>query len=98
MKVMFLGASVRKGTSEKTGNDYTIGELKYSMQDESSQKLFPDGSIMWTYTAHGHTSMSLPLDPQQLSKFAKVQPNTEVNLILEPMPRNPSRNWVTGVQ
>ena len=97
MKVTYIGANCRKGVSEKNGNAYTISELLYAIDDESGQKKNDDGSIRWTYIGHGAKTRSLPVDPSRLSQFEKVEPFTEVNLLLEPQPDNPSRNWVVGI-
>jgi hypothetical protein len=98
MKVIYLGASCRTGVSEKTGNRYNIAELTYAEPDENSVKNGADGRVLWNYIAHGLRVRALPLDPSNLSAFAKVQPLTEVELVLSPDPRRPQNNLVTGVR
>lgn len=98
MKVHYIGASVRQGRSAKDNAPYTIGEVTYSMPDKSSSKTDPDGTPRWTYTAHGHRVFTIQLDPAKLSAFAGVKPGTEVELLVEPIPENPSRNQVVGVK
>jgi len=97
MKINFIGASCRQGVSEKTGNAYTIAELLYMVPDVSKTKKGTDGSTIYTYTAHGCKTLTLPLDPSVLSKFATIKPGTEISVQLEPNPENPTRNRVTGI-
>lgn len=97
MKVFYIGASVRQGRSAKDNTPYTIGEIAFAVPDKSSSKSDPDGSPRWNYTAHGHRVQTMQLDPSKLSAFASVKPCSEVNLLVEPIPENPSRNQVVGV-
>jgi hypothetical protein len=98
MKVMYVGANCRQGTSEKNGRPYTIAEVIYTIPAQHAEKKNPDGSLVWRFTAFGNVVRSINLDPQNLSSFEKVQPGTEVDLVLEPDPANPSRNVVTGIK
>lgn len=98
MHVLYLGASVRQGLSNKDNSPYTIGEVTFATPAKSAVKSDPDGSKRWTFTAHGYTVRDIPLNPSALSKFQDVKPGTEVDLIVEPIPENPSRNHVVGVQ
>ena len=98
MKVTYVGASCRTGVSQKSGNAYTIAELLYGVPDENAQKKDENGVLIWSYIGHGQKIRDLPIDPSKLSQFSNVKPFTEVDLILEPQPENPSKNWVTGVR
>lgn len=97
MKVLYLGASVRQGISSKNDLPYTIGEVLFAYPDKSGTKTDPDGKQRWSYTAHGLKTTTIPLDPKCLSQFAQVPPATEIDLLVEPIPENPSRNQVVGV-
>ena len=97
MKVVFIGANHRQGVSEKTGNAYSIAELLYSIPDESGQKKNDDGSVRWTYQCAGNTTRTLPIDPSCLSQFVDVKPFSAIDVRLEPDPKNPSRNRITGL-
>ena len=98
MKVTYLGVNHRQGVSEKTNKPYSVSELVYSTPDESGEKRNDDGSVRWVYTAYGHKTRTLPLDPNAIHGFKGVEPFSQVDLVLEPQPENPSRNQVTGVK
>ena len=99
MKVFYIGANCRKGVSEKTGKPYEIAELSYSIPDESKEKKTADGtSTQWVYSGYGHAIRTIPINPSDIHNFKDVAPLTEQNLVIEPNPKNPSRNWVTGVK
>lgn len=98
MEVQFLGANCRKGTSEKTGQDYAIAELAYMVPDESSVKKGEDGRLIWNYVAYGAKVRTLPLDPDALARFRELKPGQNVKLDLQPNPNNPTRNRVVGIQ
>lgn len=97
MEVLYLGASVRTGTSAKSGRPYSIGEVLYAIPDESREKRNPDNSILWTYTAHGLREMKIDLDPGAINQFKDCKPCSRIVLKIEPVPENPSRNRVIGV-
>ena len=98
MKVNYIGANVRKGVSEKTGNPYTIARVLYSVPAESRRKMDQEsGREVYNFVAHGHQVREIDLDPSKLSRFEAVAPGAEVVLTLEPNPDNPQRNHVTGI-
>lgn len=97
MKVLYLGASVRKGLSAKDNSPYTIGEVLFAVPDKSATKTDPDGKTRWVYTCHGYRTQTIQLDPSCLSRFDGVAPGTEVDLAVAPVPENPSRNQVIGI-
>lgn len=97
MKVRYIGANCRTGTSEKTGRPYSIAEVSFLVPDSHGEKKAPDGTVIWRYVGHGERVQSVPLDPSKLSDFADVKPGSQVELMLEPVPENPSRNQVVGV-
>lgn len=98
MKVMYLGASCRSGLSAKNDSPYTIAEVLFAVPDKPAAKADPNGAQRWTYACHGYRTQTIELDPAALSAFGKVQPFTMVELAIEPVPENPSRNRVTGVK
>ena len=98
MKVHYLGASLREGKSAKDDSPYSIAEVAYATPDDSSLKKDPDGKVRWVYTGYGFRVNTIALDPKCIDKFKDVQAGTEVTLQVEPVPQNPSRNQVIGVQ
>lgn len=98
MKVTILGVNQREGVSAGNGRPYNICVLNYVIPDESGQKKNDDGSIRWTYTGYGLQVRELPLNPSVLHSFADLEFPKQVDLVLEPQPTNPSRNWVNGVK
>lgn len=99
MKVSYIGANCRKGTSEKTGRPYEIAELSYAIPDESGTKTAIDSNtVIWVYSGYGMKIRTIPISPANIHNFKEVTPLKEVELIIEPNPENPTRNWVTGVK
>jgi hypothetical protein len=91
MKITYIGANHRVGKSAKTGRSYDMARLLYAIPDSDSTK--PDN----VYRAHGHRVIEMDMVPSALSQFASCKPFTEVDITVEPVPENPSRNQVTGV-
>lgn len=91
MKVLFLSATHRYGTSSKTGNKYDMSRLTYLKPVEPVVK---EGM---TYLGYGMESREINLDPTVLNQFQHCTAGSEVDLILEPSPNNPSMNWVIGL-
>lgn len=92
MKVVYLGADHRKGVSTKSGKAYDIAEVTYAIPAE------PKETSDYVYRAVGYQVRTIPLDPSYLSRFSDVKPFAPCDLVLEPDPRNPSRNRVVGVK
>lgn len=98
MKVIYIGANCRTGRSEKNGRDYQIAILAYLIPDESGQKKSENGNVIWTYEAFGGRVREIPLKPEKLALFQNIKSCSEVDLILEPDPTDPSRNMVVGAK
>jgi hypothetical protein len=97
MKVIYLGASLRKGISAKNGRAYEIGEVSYAVEDEPGSKTDDQGKLAWVYSCHGYRTQTIELDPSSLSAFSQVKPCSEVDLQIQPKPSNPRVNLVTGI-
>ena len=96
MKVNYIGASLRKGVSQKTNRPYEIGEIAYAVPDSSSSKNAEDGSTMWVYTGYGNKVQTIDLNPASIHLFKDCETANQVELVIEPVPENPRRNWVVG--
>ena len=96
MIVNYLGASLRKGTSQKTGNPYEIGEIAYSVPDESGSKNDENGKTLWVYTGYGQKPQTIELSPSCIHDFKDVAAPSQITLVIEPKPTNPRHNWVVG--
>lgn len=91
MKVLFIGAETRSGTSKKTGKPYSMGFLHYAVPHQPKQT--PD----YDFRAVGMRVIEVEMELAALSQFSQVKPFTEIDVALEPRPENPSRNSVTGL-
>jgi hypothetical protein len=100
MQVTYIGVNCRVGVSEKNGRPYKIAELLYAIPSDngSSEKKADDGRTIWTYVEYGNKVRTLDLDPSCISRFAKVTPGDTLDLQLDPIPENPSRNHVVGIR
>lgn len=91
MKVLFIGADARKGVSSKTGKPYSMARLYYAIPAEPKQ------TEAYDYRATGFRVIEVDMEPDALAHFTRCKPLTEVDVRLEPVPANPSRNIVTGL-
>lgn len=91
MKVQFLNATHRKGTSAKTGKAYDMAMVNYVVPVQ------PSVSEKMVYMGYGCEARELPLSPDVLPQFAQVKVGDFVDLIVEPDPSYPSRTWVVGI-
>jgi hypothetical protein len=92
VKVIYVGADHREGVSSKTGQPYSISNVYYAIP------VTPKTTDSFTYKACGMKIVELRLDPSALRQFAQVPAFQEVDLKVEPMADNPSRNICVGVQ
>lgn len=97
MKVFLIGASLRSGISAKNNKPYTIAEVIYAIPDESKTKNDDDGTLRWSYTAYGYKTRTIELASTAIEAFKNVKALDIVDLKVEPMPENPSRNQCVGV-
>lgn len=91
MKVQFLNATHRKGTSAKTGKAYDMAMVVYAVP------VSPSVSEKMVYMGYGCETRELPLDARILPEFAKINVGDFVDLMVEPDPTYPSRTWVVGI-
>lgn len=92
MKVQFLNATHRKGTSKSSNKPYDMCKLNYlkSIETVRNDKM--------EYYGFGMVAQEIDLDPLCIHMFETVMAGDEVDLVLEPNPRFPQYNWVTGIK
>lgn len=91
MPYVYLGVTRDVGTSKKTGNTYDIAVVHFAQDAAASQR--PDRK-----QAFGLEPMNLPVNPDAISQFQRIEPLTAVNFEFEPDPRNLQRNRICGVR
>lgn len=92
MKVRFLNATSRKGTSEKgRGKPYDMCKLNYLQPVEAVNKDY------MTYFGFGMVPVEIDLDPRCIHQFEGIDAGEDVDLKIEPNPAQPRFNWVCGV-
>jgi len=92
MKVQFLNATHRKGTSKSSNKPYDMCKLNYLKPIEEVHNDKMD------YFGFGMVAQEIDLDPRCLHLFESSLAGDEVDLIFEPNPRFPQYNWVTGIK
>lgn len=91
MELIYIGASRRKGTSTKTGNEYDMAMLKYAVEMESKK------SETNTFTATGYMEKEVNIDPNCLSQFFKCEFGDRIAVEIQPDPQNMTKTIVTKV-
>lgn len=91
MPFVYLGITRDAGTSKKTQNAYDILVVHYAV--DAAQSTRPDRK-----QAIGLEPQSLPIAPEAVAQFQRVEPLSAVNFEFEPDPRNMQRNRVCGVK
>lgn len=91
MPFVYLGVTRDAGTSKKTGNAYDITVVHFAVDASASTR--PDRK-----TAFGLEPQNLPVAPEALAQFQRIEPLSAVNFDFEPDPRNMQRNRVCGVK
>ena len=91
MKAIFLSATRRFGKSSKTGNDYDMCMISIAVPVENVT------TANMTFQGFGFEAKEIDLNPLVMAQFANVKPFTEVDLVIEPTPKNFSRTWVNGL-
>lgn len=91
MKVTFVGATRRKGTSSKTGNAYDMCMFFYAVRVESVNK------PSMQYYGHGYETKEMELNPDALDQFKDVKLGQEIDVSVEPKPTNPRFTWICGL-
>jgi len=92
MKVLVLNAQRAKGVSKKNGNDYDICTVQFGIPIENVSR---EGRQVIGY---GINPQEIALDPAALKDFSSYEFPVELDLIIEPDPRNMNRNICKGVQ
>lgn len=91
MKITFIGVQHMRGTSSKTGRDYDFARLLVAKDIEA---VFND-----TRQVHGYGAevQEIPLDKTCLDQFALFGVGDQVDVRVEPDPRNFKNNICVGV-
>jgi len=92
MKVLVLNVERARGVSSKNGREYDICTLTYCVPVENISK--ENRQVV----GYGLRAQELGLDPAVLPQFSKHTFPAELDLIIEPDPRNMNRNLVKGVR
>lgn len=91
MKVLVLNAQRAKGVSQKNGREYDICTIEFCSPVENVSK--ENRQVI----GYGMRSQEIGLDPAALKEFANHQYPLELDLKIEPDPRNMNRNICKGV-
>jgi len=91
MKVLVLNAERAKGVSPKNNREYDICTVTYCIPVENVSR--ENRQVV----GYGLRAQELGLDPSAMSQFSKYEYPIELDLIIEPDPRNMNRNLVKGV-
>lgn len=91
MPFVYLGLTRDAGTSKKTGNTYDITVVHFAVDAAQSQR--PDRK-----QAFGLEPQNLPVNPDVIAQFQRIDPLSPVNFEFEPDPRNMQRNRICGVR
>lgn len=91
MKVTIFNAQRARGVSAKTNAEYDICTVTFGTQ---VQPVHRDNRQV---TGYGLDAKEIGLDPAALTQFGKLVYPCEVDLLIEPDPRNINRNICTGI-
>jgi hypothetical protein len=91
MKVLVLNVQRARGISQKNSREYDICTITYCTQVENVSR--ENRQV----TGYGYNASELGLDPSALPQFSKVDFPAELDLLIEPDPRNMNRNLCKGV-
>lgn len=91
MKVIVLNAQRARGISQKNNSEYDICTVTFGTPVQSVQR---DNRQV---TGFGYNPQEIGLDPACLSQFSKVALPAELDLVIEPDPRNINRNICRGI-
>ena len=95
MKRLFLNAINRNGKSFK--NDKTNGKAFDFTQVTVAVPFEPSDDENYKSRGFGWDVENYDLDPLALGAFDGIKLGQEVDLVIEPQPKNARRTWVTGV-
>lgn len=96
MKVLLIGINRRVGVGAESRKPYDICTARYLVPDESGSKNDDKGALLWNYSAKGYRVAEIAASPSALDQYPSGNSVGLVDLIVEPMPQNPARNWVVG--
>lgn len=91
MKVTVFNAQRARGISAKNNSEYDICTVTFGTPVQSVQR---DNRQV---SGYGLNAQEIGLDPLALSQFAKLTFPCEVDLLIEPDPRNINRNICKGI-
>lgn len=91
MKVLVLNAQRAKGVSPKNGRDYDICTVQFCVPVENFSR--ENRQVV----GYGMNPQEIALDPAALKDFANHSYPVELDLKIEPDPRNMNRNICKGV-
>ena len=95
MKLKVLSVSRRVGVSFKkvaTGTNYDICNLVYMIPIESQKTANSE------FSGYGFETRELPIStPEVMEQFSGLKLPVDVEVDVQPDPRNPSRNVVMGI-
>lgn len=90
MKVMFIGAARRHGTS-KAGKQYDMCMFSYAVP------IKPVTTATMNYHGFGYEVKEVDLEPSALNQFAMCQIGEMVDVDVQPNPTDLTRNIVSGI-
>jgi hypothetical protein len=91
MKVTVLNAQRARGVSAKNNSEYDICTVAFGTPVQTVHR---DNRQVVGY---GLNAQEIGLDPAALPQFAKLNFPCEVDLLIEPDPRNINRNICKGI-
>ena len=91
MKVTVFNAQRARGISQKNNSEYDICTVTFGTPVQAVQR---DNRQV---SGYGLNNNEIGLDPSALSQFAKHTYPVELDLIIEPDPRNINRNICKGI-
>ncbi len=92
MKVVFMGISQRSGISNKgQGNPYEMSKIHLAMPIDEIN------TPHMTATGVGYQERQLDIDPLCIPQFQKLEPFSNIDVMVEPKPNNFSQTWVVAL-
>lgn len=91
MKVTVFNAQRARGISAKTNNEYDICTVTFGTPVQTMQR---DNRQV---TGYGVNAQEIGLDPAALAQFSKHSYPCDLDLVIEPDPRNINRNICKGI-
>lgn len=92
LKVRFFSAVRRFGVSKKTNNSYDMIQLFYAVPLETGKF----GAM--TVEGSGLSIVEMEANLDVINQCVGISPMSEVEIILEPNPRNPNKTLVAEVK